>query len=221
MALPDKMTARYFGRYGFAAPVIVDVGVMAGTPFLYDAFPDARFILVDPLEESRDAVAATWGDRLDYRFHVAALGARKGRMTLNVPRARPVRASAAARLHDADAIERREVDVVRLDQITQGLDGPFGLKIDTEGHELAVLRGATRTLKRCEFVVAEVSIKKRFADGYRFSEVVAFMADHGFEVHSFLSGLTRSPRFSDVLFLPADDPRFDMPATATDEATPA
>ncbi|MCK0168610.1 FkbM family methyltransferase [Jannaschia sp. S6380] len=209
MAIPDKMQARYFRGYGFEAPTIIDVGVLNGTPFLYDAFPDREFILVDPLEESRAAVADLWGG-LNYSFHVVALGARKGRIEMEIDPRRLARTSGSRRLDGDAVLTRREVDVVRLDSLTEGLPGPFGLKIDTEGQELAVLAGATRTLKRCEFVIAETSIKKRFDGGYRFSEMIAFMAAQGFEVHSFLSGLTRAPRMSDVLFVPADSPRFDM-----------
>ena len=215
MSVPDKMTARYLRRYGFEAPVIIDVGVLNGTPWLYDAYPDRKFILVDPLEESRVAVADLWGG-LDYDFHVTALGSRKGSVEMDIEPTRLARSTPGHRFDAAAVIEKRRVDVVRLDSITDGLSGPFGLKIDTEGHELEVIKGATRTLERCEFVIAEVSIKKRFKDGYRFSEVIAAMAERGFEVHSFLSGLTRSPRMSDVLFIPADSPRFDMQAKETE-----
>ncbi|KIT15556.1 FkbM family methyltransferase [Jannaschia aquimarina] len=208
MALPDKMSARYFRKYGFQAPVIIDVGVLNGTPFLYDAFPDSHFILVDPLEESGAAIAAKWS-HLSYEFHLTAAGASPGQLDLLVEPGRLARSSASRRAGPPSATPR-PIFVTPLDRITQGRPGPFGLKIDTEGHEIEVLKGATETLKRCEFVIAEVSIKKRFAGGYRFSDMIGFMADHGFEAHSFLSGLTRAPRMSDVLFLPADDPRFDM-----------
>ena len=212
MGTPDRLTPRRLRRYGFAAPTIIDVGVMAGTPFLYDAWPDRRFVLVDPLEESRAAVAERW-PALDHAFHLTALGAEPGSVEMDVVPGRLALSSPSARLDAAaGTVERRRVDVVPLDAIADPLPGPFGLKIDTEGHELEVLKGAVRTLRRCEFVIAELSIKKRFAGGYRFSEAIAFMAAQGFEVHAFLSGLTRAPRMADVLFLPADSPRFDMPA---------
>ncbi|MEL7183362.1 MAG: FkbM family methyltransferase, partial [Pseudomonadota bacterium] len=171
MAMPDKMTARYFSGYGFEAPVIIDVGVLGGTPFLYDSFPNAKFLLIDALEESEDAVRETWGDTLDFEFVNAALGATAGRVPIAIEPERPSRTSLSARADLSEDHFERDVPMLPLDQITDGRNGPFGLKIDTEGHELEVLKGATATLERCEFVIAEVSIKKRFAQGYRFSDV--------------------------------------------------
>jgi FkbM family methyltransferase len=213
MARKRKMNSAYFTRYGFSSKTIIDVGVLDGTPFLYDSFPDAKFILVDPLEESRDAVAARWSERIDFEFHVCGVGEKQGELELTIPAGRPAMSTFSGDRNDGGttASEVRRVPMRKLDDLLKGLDGPFGLKIDTEGHELSVLKGAVKTLAKCEFVITETSIKRRFPEGYQFSEAVAFMAKHGFEVHSFLSGFTRSPRFSDILWVKWDSPRFDMP----------
>lgn len=212
MALPDKLHSKYFSGYGFTAPTIVDVGVMDGTPFLYKSFPDAKFVLVDALAESEALVAARWARKITYDFHCTGLGDKIGTAKMDVIADGLALSTVNARLGGSvDADVRREITVVPLDSIMAAYTGPFGLKIDTEGNELSVLQGATETLRHCEFVITETSIKKRFEGGYRFSDVVAFMASQGFEVYSFLSGLTRAPRFSDVLWVPKDSPRFDLP----------
>ncbi len=208
--MKDKLNADYLGGYGFAPRTVVDVGVLNGTPFLYDCFPDAKFVLVDPLEESRQAVEAAYGARLNFDFHLCGASERPGAFTLRVPRGGLAKASTARRARLTADVSEREIVTRPLDDICAGYHGPFGLKIDTEGHELSVLRGARNLLRECEFVIAEVSIKRRFENGYRFSEVIGFMAGEGFEVHSFLSGFTRSPRMSDVLFVKWDSPRFEM-----------
>lgn len=214
MAMPDKMTARYFRKYGFDVATVIDVGVQDGTPFLYDSFPDAQFLLLDPDPGFPARVAAMWQGRIAYRTVVAAMSSGGGTQELQQVPGRPALGFLGARAVGG-ATQMVTVPSLPLDDMTGDLDGPLGLKIDTEGHELEVLRGARATLRRCAFVIAEVSIKRRFAGGYRFSEVIAFMAAEGFEVHSFLSGLTRAPRMSDVLFVPADSPRFDMMSRET------
>lgn len=211
MAVSAKLHSKYFSGYGFTAPTIIDVGVMEGTPFLYKSFPKAKFVLIDALQESEAQVAARWGGKIVYDFHCTALGAEAGTVALDVVSDGLARSTLNARLDGhAGQDARREIPIVPLDDIMAAYEGPFGLKIDTEGHELSVLQGATETLRHCEFVITETSIKKRFEGGYRFSDAVAFMSSQGFEVYSFLSGLTRAPRFSDVLWVPKDSPRFDL-----------
>jgi FkbM family methyltransferase len=212
MARNEKMVSRYFRKYGFAPATVIDVGVLSGTPFLYKSFPDAKFILVDPLEESRAAVTKAWSGRIDFDFHVCGASEEEGEVDLTIPVGRPALATASsARNNDrSEGAERRRVPTRRLDDVVAGATGPYGLKVDTEGHELSVLKGGLGILAQCEFVITETSIKRRFPEGYRFSEMVAFMADQGFELHSILSGLTRSPRFADILWVKWDSPRFDM-----------
>ena len=61
-----------------------------------------------------------------------------------------------------------------------GFEPPFGLKIDTEGFEDQVIRGATNFLRRTEFVIAEVSVAERFVDSYTFAEFTELMDENDF-----------------------------------------
>ena len=56
------------------------------------------------------------------------------------------------------------------------------LKIDAEGSELEVIRGAAETLRHTEFIIAEVSVLPRFQGSYRFAEMIAELDAKGFEV---------------------------------------
>ncbi len=84
------------------------------------------------------------------------------------------------------------------------------MKIDTEGFELEVIKGATKTLKKTEFVIAEVSAKRRFQGSYRFSELIAALGKQGFEPLDFLSPLRPDKEGCDILFARYDSPRFDF-----------
>ena len=203
--------------YGFKPDVVFDIGVDFGTPELYNAFPNCKFVLVDPVAESETKVEA-WRGRIDYDFHCCALGARKSKMTLHVPSTdTKVRHSRASMLEFEDgyddvfaSVETREVQVKRLDEVAKGMKGTFGLKIDTEGFELEVIKGATQTLKRTEFVIAEASVQMRYKGGYRFSDLVAAMAKNGFEILEFLRPIRPGSADCDVLFARFDSGRFHM-----------
>ena len=204
-------------RFGFEAHTVFDVGVDAGTPLIYDAFPDAHFVLIDPVKESEQRVAV-WKDRITFDFVHCALGAKNGTAQVAIPkrpnRVRASRASIAEFENENaamfDDFEKRQVELRTLDSISHDYDGPFGLKIDTEGFELEVVKGAAETLKKCSFVIAEVSVKRRFKGGYRFSELIGELGRAGFEPIDFLRPLRPDAVDCDVLFAPYETKRFDF-----------
>jgi hypothetical protein len=76
---------------------------------------------------------------------------------------------------------------------------PYGLKIDVEGAELEVIRGAAETLGATDFVIAEVSVLDRFEGGHTFAEFVAAMDAAGFAARDIL-GVGRADT-SEVTFV--------------------
>jgi hypothetical protein len=54
------------------------------------------------------------------------------------------------------------------------------LKVDTQGYELGVLRGAARALDDVVLVEAELSLLPTYEAGPMFEDVVAFLAEHHF-----------------------------------------
>jgi hypothetical protein len=60
-----------------APKTIIDVGVADGTEWLYEAFPEAKFHLIDPTRESIPHMQA-WKQKLNVEVHNVALGAEDG-----------------------------------------------------------------------------------------------------------------------------------------------
>jgi FkbM family methyltransferase len=214
--VPRKFSARYLRRFQFRARTIFDVGVGDGTPELYRLFPDRRFVLIDPLPRAREEVASRFPG-LDFAFYPVALGATAGTAVLNVTTAAAKAGIPARTALTADVIaEHRPVPVTTLDAIAAegAFPTPFGLKLDTEGYELEILRGADETLRHTEFIIAEVSVKKRFIGGYRFSDAIGFLAARGFELIDILNLHGGMPWFYDCLFVRHDHPLFERTAAA-------
>ncbi|ASM71236.1 MULTISPECIES: FkbM family methyltransferase [Roseobacteraceae] len=209
---PVKTRAFYLKGYGFSPDVVFDVGVHDGTPWLYKSFPNARFVLVDPQPDCADAVR-TSGQLDDFDFHAVALGAETGIAALNVPETTPGKGGAMASLMERtdnlattfNKVDTYEVPVKRLDDVAKAYDGRVGLKIDTEGFEAAVLAGGPKTLKRCEFVILELSVTDRFTKTAPPSEAIALLAQAGLELRDILAiadgpGKRAQPRHMDVMF---------------------
>lgn len=198
VATVNKTNAAHLRAYNLAPDVVFDVGVDIGTPFLYQAFPDVPFVLVDPRAESRAALSHSDAPKHAV-FYETALGASPGQQVLNIPITEDGVNGAQASLHRAvgpmtrkfTGAERRTVPVTTLDQIAEAHPGRVGLKIDTEGSEADILAGGKATLARCDFVILEVSLTLRFSRTAQPSTLIALLAQAGLE-------------FRDVLRMPGD-----------------
>lgn len=209
---PIKTRAYYLQGYALAPDVVFDVGVHDGTPWLYDSFPQARFVLIDPQAECEATVRAQ-GKLPDFDFHGVALGPDTGEITLNVPETAPGRGGAMASVLERTdvlaesftSVQARTVPMARLDDIAAGYDGRVGIKIDTEGFETAVLQGAADTLTRCDFVILELSVTERFAQTAPPSSAITLLAAAGLELRDVLAiadgpSKRARPRHMDVMF---------------------
>jgi FkbM family methyltransferase len=165
---------------GYRPSVVLDVGAAHGrwTADCMQIYPAAQYVLVEPgpdytgeLEEfSRDP-------RVSYV--PAAAGPERGRGTLLLPED-PQGASLLPATRDKDYFARQvEVPVVALDELD--LPGEVSLlKLDVQGYELEVLRGAGRVLSEAEVVVCEASFH-RFQEAIPLAhEVVVALAEAGF-----------------------------------------
>jgi FkbM family methyltransferase len=179
-------------KLGFEPAGVVDVGVAWGTPELYDAFPDARYLLVEPLDGYREALDQL-KERLDADYVLAAAGPEPGTITINVHRAPTLSSTLGHWKGHDDGGTPREVPVVRIDDLVaeRSLPGPLVVKVDVEGAELNVLAGAVKTLEQTELVLLEVNLFQFLPGQPQLHDVVAWMKEHGFVTYDFYGGHLR------------------------------
>ena len=168
-----------FHRALFRPGTLIDVGAHAGAMTLALADLPWRHILAfEPLPAAfarlGQAVRARWGDMPPYLLlRREALGAAAGRATLEVPVvggqpqeqwASIAKDTEALRAADPriEGVQRTEVPVLPLDALE--LADVTAIKVDVEGAEEEVLRGAAATLRRCRPVLS-VEIEERHRPG--------------------------------------------------------
>jgi FkbM family methyltransferase len=181
---------RTFGEFfailkhsGFHPATVFDVGVAQGTPELYSSFLEATLVLVEPLVEFEAHMKAIIKRRCGYMY-LAAAGETKGEIVLNLypdPRKTSRHRKMAP---NVPTVEARKVPMIPLDDIVADheLQAPFLVKLDVEGDELSVLRGASIVLAQSEVVVLEMSVAKRFDGEAGFVETISFLAGKGFRL---------------------------------------
>jgi FkbM family methyltransferase len=112
------------------------------------------------------------------------------------------------------------VQIERLDDwiSSHGLPSPDLIKMDVQGFELEVLRGAEQCLTQAKGVLLETSFKNFYERQCRFDELVSFLANAGFYVRAFGHGtsLGRPLVQADVLFArPDSSNKANKPVTNT------
>lgn len=201
-----------FGRTltqaGLTPRTVIDIGVAYGTPWLYAAYPKAKFHLVDPTREALPHMRH-WATRLDAEVHNLALGDAPGTMTI-ATRETIEHASLLDAADDSVICDRYTVEVARFDTLFPTLERPVLCKIDVEGAELLVLQGMADKLAEMDVIIVETSMNSHYENGVAFADIVAFFRTAGFSFADFV-GLCRRPYDGalhqiDAAFIPDDSP---------------
>lgn len=83
---------------------------------------------------------------------------------------------------DFDIASHCSMETTTLDAVYKSLPIPDFIKLDTQGSELDILRGATTVLKTTTMVEVEVEFIPNYEGQPLFHQVFEFMLDHGFEL---------------------------------------
>lgn len=192
--------------------VIYDIGANVGTWTLLAKviFSEAQVHAFEPLAKHVAGFKNIKGSVGSIHLHPVALGNTKATQVMQVASFSDASSlvemgSRMAEDFKVNKAGEETVAVERLDDYAaaNGLPAPDLLKLDVQGYELEVFRGAERCLHRARAVISEVSFVEFYPKQCRFEDVVTFLAEHGFRVHAFAFGtvLGKPVSQTDVLFL--------------------
>jgi len=184
---------------GFYPNLIVDVGAADGTPPLQNAFPQANFFWIEPLQEFEPALK-----KLQNQFHgdyvIAGVGKEEGSFILNVHE--DLHGSTMFNETGGEQFDgkQRHVPVLTLNKLGHIYNwqqfSKILLKVDVQGFELEVLKGANGILPNVDVIILEVSLFKFLKNAPDFHEVVDYMKTIGYVVYDIIGGINRPLDFS-------------------------
>ena len=187
---------------------VIDVGVHKETPFLIKVFPDVKHYLIEPSGEFIDEIKENYRD-IDFNFLQIALSDREGdawyvcrtrtNKMVNLIDGIPTNQEVKCPMHGSisyhpvtsedfndddfeDLTSCKKIRVTTLDSILGSLNAapPFLLKIDVDGLELNIVKGARQSLKNASIVIVETSL----TEGASFSLISGSqeVISHGFRL---------------------------------------
>ena len=194
---------------GIEVATVLDVGAAYGTRELALAFPRTRHILIEPLEEFeprlKDFVSGL--ERAEYVLAAATDSA--GQIAINVHP--DLVGSSLYREEESSDVNgfERMIPSVTLNDLCRDREtqGPYLIKVDTQGAELDVLRGAGILLPETELIVVEVSFFQFFKGGPLAYDCIAYLKERDFEIHDIFNlqyrPLDGALAQADIAFVPA------------------
>ena len=168
----------------FNPSIVIDVGAAHGnwTTSCRRIFPDARFIMLEPLPDYEGELAEL-ANRGRIRYIRVAAGRKAEERRLLVSDD-PEGSSFLPASSRTDSYFKRSVtvSVAPLDSLDIP-DETSLLKLDVQGYELEVLAGADRVLRQVEVIVAECSLYSFQQDIPLIHEVIQYLVGLGFRLY--------------------------------------
>jgi FkbM family methyltransferase len=176
---------------------ILDVGANRGdwSRLAVKNFPDASFILVDPLQEMVPHLERFCSEHPKARHVQAGAGATEGELLLTVSDDLAGSSFMPSLTEGAASVQPggRKIKIVTLDSLYDDKTPlPDLVKLDVQGFELEALKGAQKFFGHTELFILEVALIKVGPSLPIVSEVVEFLAKAGYEVYD-LPGYLRRP----------------------------
>lgn len=146
---------------------VIDVGILSSTYELIHAYRDKKQILIEPIAEFEQRIRETYDKAgVDYELIKVAATDADGDISMRTKSVRDgieITHAQIAKTRDA-AGEYRTVPGRRLDAIMgeRSLAKPYLLKVDVDGAEMSVLRGAESILADCSVVCIEATMATFF-----------------------------------------------------------
>lgn len=182
---------RQIRRAGFVPATVIDVGAAVGsfTRTCSATFPEAHYLLIEPLEEYVPSLTKVAKDIHRATYELAVAAAHETAVTLNVHHDL-VGSSLYREVEEGTGVNGvpRKVRSVTLDRLVEERQAgpPYFIKIDVQGAELDVLAGAGTVLENTDLVLLEVSLFQFFEGGPIFCDVLEFMKSKGFVPYDIL-----------------------------------
>ena len=213
--LDEGATYRRLREAGFRPQGILDVGAFRGewTQAIKRVFPDASVLMIEALASKEPELRAVATALVDVRYYIGVVGPESDQRLFYELE------SGSSLLEEMSRVERVVTmqRVVTLDSVVGSSRFDF-VKLDVQGAELMVLKGASETLRHAQVVQLETQLIPINRGAPRLHEVIAFMHDRGFFAYDLYSPWRRPKDGAlwsvDIMFL-ADgspfvgEPRYD------------
>ncbi len=182
--------------------VIVDVGAAYGevSQKILSKFPNYQFLLFEPILKSYTQLVEKFQKNHNVHIFNNAVGETKDKLVMNI--ALSDNSSSLLDFSDESDMnnfftervkltDKQEVDVTTLDNELNDYSKISLIKIDVQGFEVPVLKGATETLKKTKYVLCEMMNHDVYLNSPQYYDIDSYLRKSGFKLKILTPGLIR------------------------------
>lgn len=185
-------------KRGYNCKYVFDVGANQTdySRLMKKIFPGANFLMIEPLAEMEEKMRDFCNEFKGSEYVVKGVGAKAGKKVLTL--IGDSYSGSTMMVKELEGFKKanlqREVDVVTIDSLVEENKWKFPdfVKIDVQGFELEVLKGAESLFGNTEIFIIEVSLFKFNEYTPGISEIIGFMSERNYVVYD-IPGFLRRP----------------------------
>jgi FkbM family methyltransferase len=188
-------------KLGFNPKHIIDVGANRGhwTRAAFRYFPRSAFTLIEPQDHLKSCIADLIDAGCRINWIAAGCSDQPGNLPFFCANSRDDSSTFALSPHGRPSVTANTtVSVITLDQVVASASMPDMVKIDAEGFDLKVLRGAATLLGKVEIFLVEAQVCAHEHEN-SIVKVINYMSEAGYNLMD-ITDLNRSPKHG-VLWL--------------------
>jgi len=194
-SIPDvEWSMKNMRSNGFSPETIIDVGAYKGewTETAKFIYPDSRVLMVEPQRDKASRLQAISSRYQNVEYCFALLGPEEKdcvpfRLNETVSSVLPEVEG------EAPAIEERSMTTLARILTEHDVEQPDFLKLDVQGYEIEVLKGAEHLLEEgsVEAILMEVSLLEINEGAPLFADVCQYMSHHSYQLYDICSFMRR------------------------------
>lgn len=192
LGVPDMFSSfKNMKKLGFAPRFIIDIGAYEGdwSKEMNKIFPSADILMIEGQTEKEPILESVCKSVPQFAYQIALLGATQQEVIFN-------KYETASSVLSENNITNAEIETRKLTTLDtimaqKPIEGSVLLKIDTQGYELEILKGAVQLLQKADVVLLEVSLLNIYINSPLVDEVMVFMKEKGFYLYDICSMIRR------------------------------
>lgn len=168
-------------KLGFNPASVIDIGAYKGEWSYYASqiFANSTFLMIEPQEDKQQGLKEIVEKSKNMRFASTLLGKENNDKVIFYEM------ETGSSIYAEQTDVGREIKNYRMETLDnlvakEGIKGEYFIKLDVQGAELDVLKGATKVLEDTNFILLEASLLNYNENAPLFAEVVAYLNEKDF-----------------------------------------